>query len=60
VRVPVYANVVETGFPGGFEVKVDGPSTGKLLLLNMVLRSGPGGSRDNFAEVNRIVVCRDG
>ena len=60
LSVPRYAEAGSTGFPGGFEVKIDGLSTGKLALVRMVLRSGSGGSMDNTAEVERIVSCRDG
>jgi len=57
---PAYAAATVDGFPGGFEVKVDGPSTGKLVMARLMLRAGAGGSGDNFTEVKRIVSCRDG
>lgn len=57
---PAYATAAGAGFPGGFEIKVDGPTTGKLVLLRLMLRAGPGGSADNFTEVKRVVSCRDG
>ncbi len=58
VPVPLYAVPLPQGFPGGFELKVDGPGAGKLVLLRLVLRSGAGDSRDNFAEIVRLVSCR--
>ena len=59
-HVPAYASPGVLGFPGGFEVKIDGPPSGKLALLRLVLRSGTGGTNDNFVEVVRMVSCRDG
>lgn len=60
IKVPLYAEAGSTGFPGGFEIKVDGLSTGKLTLVRMALRAGNGDYGDNFAEVERVVSCRDG
>jgi hypothetical protein len=59
-HVPGYAAPGALGFPGGFEVKIDGPPSGKLVLLRLLLRSGSGGSTDNFVEIVRMVSCRDG
>ena len=58
--VPKYAEAGPTGFPGGLEVKVDGPSSGKLVQMRFVLRMGSRGSRENFAEVLRMISTRDG
>lgn len=44
-------------FPGGFEVKVDGGPTGKLVLFRMVLESTIANERRVFAEVRRIVLA---
>ena len=60
VTVPAYGQATEQGFPGGFEVRIDGPSTGKLVLVRLVLRGVRGGAHDNFAELIRVISCRDG
>lgn len=44
-------------FPGGFEVKIDGGPSGKLLLFRMVLESTIANERRVFAEVRRIVLA---
>lgn len=44
-------------FPGGFEVKIDGGASGKLLLFRMVLESTATNERRVFAEVRRIVLA---
>lgn len=36
IAVPGYA-VAEGGFPGGFEVKVDGTATGRMILVRLVV-----------------------
>lgn len=58
--VPALAEPGPTGFPGGFEVKIDGPSTGKIIMMRLLLRAGSGTNRDNFSMVQRVVSCRDG
>ena len=48
-RVPLYAEADETGFPGGFEVVIGGPTRGRKVVLRLVLASFAGGrlySRD--------------
>jgi hypothetical protein len=57
--VPRYAAAAGI-FPGGFEVKLDGPPTGKLLLVRIVATGGASGTLQNWAEVARVVHCRDG
>jgi competence protein ComGC len=58
LEVPAYAEPGPLGFPGGFELRVDGPTTGKLLLIRLALRKGDSGG--NFSEVVRVLSCRDG
>jgi hypothetical protein len=51
-RVPLYAR--ESGaFPGGFEIKIDGASAGKLLLLRLVARTKPQLARQVSTEIRR-------
>lgn len=59
VDVPLYAVPDAGGFPGGFEVKLDGPPSGKLLLIRLVVGRGRPGQVKNFAVVTRFVSCRD-
>lgn len=59
VDVPLYAVPEANGFPGGFEVKLDGPPSGKLLLIRLVVSRGRPGQVRNFAAVTRFVSCRD-
>ena len=51
--VPAFA-VAETNFPHGFEVKVDGSSAGKLVLVRMVMRSRDGRVRTASHEIHRL------
>ncbi|MEM7202873.1 MAG: prepilin-type N-terminal cleavage/methylation domain-containing protein [Planctomycetota bacterium] len=60
LNVPGYAEVTSAGFPGGFELKLDGPTSGKLLMLRLVMMRGRADSRANSAEVLRLVSCADG
>lgn len=59
LTVPRYARA-DGDFPAGFEVKVDGGTTGKLMLLRLVLCREAEGSDDNFAEIVRLIPCRSG
>lgn len=62
-RVPFYANANRANgalFPGGFEIRIDGPSSGRLLLLRMVLVSSNEQGAWNHAEVRRLLSCHDG
>ena len=52
IAVPRYTRV-DGVFPGGFEVKLDGPATGRLLLLRLVLALP--GRRTNWAETTKLV-----
>lgn len=57
--IPLYAAAAGT-FPGGFEVKLDGPPTGKLLLVRMVVAGLGTGTSRNFVALSRLMHCRDG
>lgn len=60
-QVPLFATPdPATGFPGGFEIKIDGPTSGKLMLLRLVLSSTSATTMTNHCEVRRYVSCRGG
>jgi hypothetical protein len=52
--VPRYAKPLRS-FPSGFEIKWDGPGTGRLVLLRLVLQYDEGRGRPNHIEVARLV-----
>lgn len=54
LAVPRYAKA-DRQFPGGFEVKWDGPATGRLILLRLALVFDDGDGRPNHVEVARLV-----
>ena len=47
-------------FPAGFEIKVDGPATGRMVMLHMVLAMTTEHGFANHSEVTRLVSCHDG
>ena len=51
--VPAYAQAIGT-FPGGFELKVDGGSAGKLLLFRLVVRSNQPRVREVTNMIQRL------
>lgn len=60
--VPAFANLSGGNgpFPGGFEVKVDGPASGRMVMIRLVLSSVIEHGMTSFAEVARLVSCHDG
>lgn len=55
VPIPAYARAA-SGFHGAFEVKVDGSSSGKLVLLRFVVMSKlPGLKRPIWSEIRRFL-----
>lgn len=46
-------------FPHGFEVRIDGPGTGRLVLIRLVVAKRAGDRIANAADVVRIVPLRD-
>jgi hypothetical protein len=55
VAIPAYANAA-SGFAGGIEIKVDGSSSGKLVLLRyVVLSTQPGMKRQIWTEIRRFL-----
>lgn len=53
--VPFYA-LAENGFPHGFEVKIDGDGTGRMIALRLVL---VGANGQNHAEAGQLVTIRE-
>ncbi|MHC5064608.1 MAG: PulJ/GspJ family protein [Planctomycetota bacterium] len=61
IAVPAYAQPVDNpSFPAGFEVKVDGRVTGKLMMLRMVLTSSPVARQKTVKELTSVINCRGG
>ena len=59
--VPFYANpIAGKDFPGGFEVRVDGPTSGRLVMVRLMLTSVTEHGLRNYAEVRRLLSCHDG
>lgn len=62
--VPLYAVASsEAGcpaFPGGFELRVDGPTSGRMVLVRLVLVATTAEGQQNWNEIRRIVACHDG
>lgn len=58
IKVPEFAKPAGR-FPNGFEVKIDGTGTGKLVLFRYVVESTVQNRRKVFSEVRRMV-CTDG
>jgi len=55
VLVPAYANPASS-FAGGIEIKIDGSSSGKLVLLRyVVLSTQPGMKRQIWTEIRRFL-----
>lgn len=52
--IPLYARTFGT-FPGGFEVKIDGASAGKLLLLRMIVEVDTPQGHTVQTEVRRLL-----
>ena len=62
-QMPLYANApTDPGlrFPGGLEIRVDGPTSGRLVLVRLVLVSMTEQGAYNHAEVRRLLSCHDG
>ena len=51
---PLYARAFGT-FPGGFEIKLDGASAGKLLMLRMIVETDTPQGRTVQTEVRRLL-----
>ncbi|MCA8941940.1 MAG: prepilin-type N-terminal cleavage/methylation domain-containing protein [Planctomycetes bacterium] len=58
VAVPKFARP-ESGFPHGFEIRIDGPGSGRLVLIRLVVSKRTGDRVTNSAQVLRIVPLRD-
>ena len=55
VPIPAYARAA-SGFHGAFEIKVDGSTSGKLVLLRFVVQSTlPGLKRPIWSEIRRFL-----
>lgn len=54
IAVPEFANISGT-FPGGFEVKVDGGSAGKLVLFRLAVESTLKHQRQVCGELRRMI-----
>ena len=54
VAVPAYAQA-DSGFSGGFEIKIDGASSGKLVLLRFVIVSTQRLRRPIWTEIHRFL-----
>lgn len=58
VPVPMFAVPVEN-FPHGFEVKIDGPGSGRLLLVRVVIAKRRANQITNMTAVKRLMGLRD-
>ena len=59
VPVPLYAHAL-SDYPHGFEVKLDGDGTGRLVLVRLVVGSPlRPGERPVFASVERLISVRE-
>ena len=62
--VPLYARAATgadgSAFPGGFEVRVDGPTSGRMVMLRLVITARSSADQLNWNEIRRIVACHDG
>jgi hypothetical protein len=59
VKIPAYAQATASSeFPMGFEVKIDGVSAGRMVLVRLVVAGGVAGTFKNSFEVVRVTNCR--